>query len=213
MTAKEVSELIDFLKAVYPTYYKSITDEQMEKHLAAWTVVFKPFDARDMFAGARAYISANTTGFPPDPGSIVAYANKVRNPADDGSGIEAWNLVRRAVNSPRDQYQAAFDVLPDTVKKIVGSPATLMAWGNVEEAEFDTVIQSNFLRSYEALVQKQNVERRIPDSLKIALSKPEPKRLAQPKSVEYDDVFDSTEVEMPKAVADRLAALRAKLGQ
>ena len=87
MTAKEVSELIDFLKAVYPTYYKSITDEKMESHLAAWTVVFEPFNARDMFAGARAYISANTTGFPPDPGSIVAYANKVRNPADDGNPV------------------------------------------------------------------------------------------------------------------------------
>lgn len=213
MNGKEVKEMIEFLQAVYPTYYRSLTQEAMDKYLVSWTVVFEPFDARDMFAGCRAYISANTTGFPPDPGSIVAYANKVRNPADDGSGIEAWNLVRRAVNSPRDQYQAAFDVLPDTVKKIVGSPATLMAWGNVEEAEFDTVIQSNFLRSYEALVQKQNVERRIPDSLKIALSRPEPKRIAQPKSVEYDDVFDSTEVEMPKAVADRLAALRAKLRQ
>ena len=75
------------------------------------------------------------------------------------------------------------------------------------------MIQSNFLRSYEALVQKQNVERRIPDSLKIALSRPEPKRIARPKSVEYDDAFDSTEVEMTKSVSDRLAALRKKLGQ
>ena len=35
MTGKEVSELIDFLKAVYPTYYKSITDEKMEKQKQA----------------------------------------------------------------------------------------------------------------------------------------------------------------------------------
>ena len=213
MTIDETSKLIDFFKAVYPNYYKSFTPATMDKHLVALASVYEPFDVHDVFRGAKAFVSADTTGFPPQPGQVIEYANRIKNPSKNGSGIEAWNLVRRAVNSPRDQYQAAFDVLPDTVKKIVGSPATLMAWGNVEETEFDTVIQSNFLRSYEALVQKQNVERRIPDSLKIALSRPEPKRLAQPKSVEYDDAFDSTEVEMPKSVSDRLAALKAKLGQ
>ena len=211
MNGKEVKEMIEFLQAVYPTYYRSLTQEALDKYLVAWTVVFEPFNATDMFAGCRAYISANTTGFPPDPGSIVAYANRVRNPADDGSGIEAWNLVRRAVNSPRDQYQAAFSVLPDTIKKIVGSPATLMAWGNVDESEFDTVIQSNFLRSYEALVKKQNVESRIPDSLKIATSAPEPKRISAPRQVEYDEVFDSTVVDMEESVKDRLERLKARL--
>lgn len=210
MTREETGKILGYIKGAFPKYYYNIDAQTFKQQIITWTDVLEDYPIDRVFMGVKSYISAEKDGFPPSPGQIIEYMHRAENPGNR-SGIEAWALVKKAVNSPRDQYQAAFSVLPVPVQKVLGSPETLASWGNVPTEEFETVIQSNFLRSYESEVRREHTEQKIPEYLRVSLSAPEPKRIEAPRSIEYEDAFDSTEVEMPKSVADRLAELREKL--
>lgn len=212
MTREETGKILGYIKGAFPKYYYNIDAQTFKQQIITWTDVLKDYPIDRVFMGVKSYISAEKDGFPPSPGQIIEYMHRAENPGNR-SGIDAWRLVCRAINSPRDQMKAAFATLPETIQHVLGSPDTLLAWGNVDTEHFETVIQSNFLRSYEAQVRREHIEHKIPENLRISLDRPEPPKIEGPKSVEYDDAFDSTEVEMPKSVSDRLAALKAKLGQ
>ena len=212
MTKEETAKVVFYIKGAYPGYYLKVDADAFKNQIKVWHDILgnEPFDR--VMAGVKSAICAGTNGFPPSLDMVIEYMHRAENPGNR-SGIDAWRLVCRAINSPRDQMKAAFATLPETIQHVLGSPDTLLAWGNVDTEHFETVIQSNFLRSYESQVRREHIEHKIPENLRISLDRPEPPKIEGPKSVEYDDAFDSTEVEMPKSVSDRLAALKAKLGQ
>ena len=63
-------------------------------------------------------------------------------------------------------YREEFDKLPPTLQKAVGTPQTLHDWAVVDSADFQTVIQSNFLRSYRAALEAQKEIDKYPPKLR-----------------------------------------------
>jgi hypothetical protein len=67
---------------------------------------------------------------------------------------EAWALVRKAAsNSFYGQAAKEFDKLPPILQRLVGTPNQLRDWGMMDSNEFNTVVASNFQRSYRARVK------------------------------------------------------------
>lgn len=212
MERDDVKKMVGYMMGAYPGYYSRLQSSAVENQINVWTDIFKDYPVRDVAVGLKAYISAVPGGFPPSPGDIIEFMNRGKNPGNRAA-IEAWNLVRKAVNRPRDQLQAAFDILPEPVKIVVGSPDTLMAWGNVNIEEFETVIQSNFLRSYDATIKRLAIDQKLPEVMRVAAKEAKAQRLTGPRQVEYSEVFDSTEVRKAPETEKALAALRERLGK
>lgn len=94
-----------------------------------------------------------------DPGEFRPTIAKVRRKMHDmvyGRSIsetEAWLLVKNSLNEAQQGPEtlrgakSAWQKLPEDIRKLV-TPKQLLDWNSVEAETLDTVIQSNFMRSY-----------------------------------------------------------------
>ena len=147
-----------------------MNNEQMELQIKVWTDLFSEYSVEAVMSGVRTFATTDASGFPPVPGQIIENMYRVAHLTDD-SAIKAWNLVRRAINMPRDQYGLAYDALPEDVRETLGTKenaiATLTSWGMVPTEQFETVVQSNFLRSYESVKRGRTKEKYMPKKVLV----------------------------------------------
>lgn len=161
MTLDETKKVMAYIAAAYPRYFANVTMESAERQAIPWHDALGEYSAGAVMAGVKGYISADGSGFPPTPGQIIHYIHFTGHPADH-SGTQAWSLVRKAVNCPWDQMEASFQTLPETVRKAVGSAASLKELAMMDSQRFETVAQSNFLRMYDAERRREATEQRLP---------------------------------------------------
>lgn len=165
MKKAEVANCLIYLDAAYPNAYRRFDRERMEILIAVWFNTFSEYPAELVMAGIQGYISSDTSGFPPSPGQVMKVIQNITR-QQDMTGMEAWSLVKKAVNSARDKYEEVFNNLPPLIQKVIGGHHQLLTWGNVREEEFETVIQSNFMRAYEAEKQRQSQIEMIPERIR-----------------------------------------------
>lgn len=151
MTISEFSKIVAALKTVY-TAPGFVPNEQA---LDMWyRLVGKNNDYQTISVAAQMYM---TTGkFPPTPADILECVSKLKAESSYLSEQEAWATVAKACSNGIYGYREEFNKLPPTLQKAVGTPQTLHDWAVVDSADFQTVIQSNFLRSYRAALERQS---------------------------------------------------------
>ena len=165
MKKSETVDCITYLSAAYPGAYKRFTEQKFETLIAVWYNTFSEYPFETVMVGIQGYISTDTSGFPPSPGQVVKVIQDLTAEKEINS-MEAWAIVKKAVNSPRDRMEETFRTLPPLIQKVVGGHHQLMAWGNVNEEEFETVIQSNFMRTYETEKRRQKQIDMLPERIR-----------------------------------------------
>ena len=75
--------------------------------------------------------------------------SKLNGPKELTEG-EAWGTVRKALKNSLYSSIDEFNALPEVVRYAVGSPEMLKSWAQVPLDELETVIQSNFMRTFRA---------------------------------------------------------------
>lgn len=165
MTISEFSKIVAALKTVY-TSPGFIPNEQA---LDMWyRLVGKNNDYQTISVAAQMYM---TTGkFPPTPADILECASKLKAESSYLSEQEAWATVAKACTNGEwieggYSYQKNFDRLPKILQKAVGTPETLRNWSQVDMATMQTVVQSNFLRSYRAALEARKEIDKYPPKL------------------------------------------------
>lgn len=170
MKKSETVDCITYLSAAYPGAYKRFTEQKFETLIAVWYNTFSEYPFATVMVGIQGYISTDTSGFPPAPGQVIKVIQDLTAEKDTNS-MEAWAIVKKAVNSPRDRMEETFRTLPPLIQKVVGGHHQLMAWGNIGEDEFETVIQSNFMRTYETEKKRQKQLQMIPERIRRMIPK------------------------------------------
>lgn len=163
MTRDEATAILAILKTAYPALYKNMSDEEIDDVINLWAAMFQDDNVKVVTEAVRAYIATDTKGFPPIIGQIKEKIRKITHP-QEVTEMEAWDLVRRAIT----YYNAseAFANLPLILKKIVGSSNTLREWALMDVETVNSVIQSNFMRSYKAKVAQEKEYAMLPSSTK-----------------------------------------------
>lgn len=162
MTYDETKSVLAYLAAVYREMTVNRDARQMT---AVWADIFQDDDVRLVTAAAKAYVS--TSKFAPTPADIREKMAQLAE-ARDMSEMEAWNLVSGAARNGYYSAQQEWEKLPEDIRKIV-TPQQLRMWSAMDSAQFETVVQSNFMRSYKALKQDAKWQRALPNALKQAL--------------------------------------------
>ena len=85
--------------------------------------------------------------------------------------MAAWGLVSKALRNGTYGAVEEFNKLPPLVKQAVGMPDNLKNWATSDYQTIETVIQSNFLRTYETVVKRANEINRMPDNIKSLIEK------------------------------------------
>lgn len=166
MTREQVGKLLMTIQAYYPNY----NPPDKEITLNAWRIMLAEYPEELVLQALRACIATNASGFAPDVGQIMSKIQTISQP-QELDGMAAWGLVSKALRNGTYGAVEEFNKLPPLVRQAVGMPDNLKNWATSDYQTIETVIQSNFLRTYETVVKRANEINRMPDNIKSLIEK------------------------------------------
>lgn len=166
MTREETQKILMSMQAAYPNY------KPLDKTIVVntWCELLGEYTYEQVSAALKAYILSDTSGFAPSIGQLVAKIDMLTKPQELNE-MEAWALVRKALKNGIYGAEEEFAKLPPAVQKAVGHPDSIREWAMTETATVETVIQSNFIRTYSAVIRRQQEVSRLPEAMKVMISK------------------------------------------
>lgn len=173
MTLKETAVIFEILKAAYPHSFKQIDDPRVTLNL--WCSMFENETGQEVASAVKVYLSTDTSGFMPSIGMIKKLIAQSRM-ANELTEDEAWTRIRQAASNALYNADAEFDSLPDSLKSVVGSPSQLRDWATMDSETFNSVVASNFRKSYRVRIQAKKEQLMIPQSVQQAM-----KLIGEPK--------------------------------
>lgn len=167
----QTAEMMAILRAAYPRFYVGMTREDASAALNLWHGFFADDDASLVSDAVKAFIASDTKGFPPVVGQIREKLNVI-NQAVHGFELTpqtAWGLVKRAMKDSAYHSAEQFAELPEVVQEVVGSPSQLHEWAVSNDGVSESVIASNFQRSFAARAAVHKEIRMMPGDVKARI--------------------------------------------
>ena len=166
MTREETVKIIRIMVDSYPNYKPNDISETVD----VWQMMLSDYDYNLVAMALKAYILSDTSGFAPSIGQLVAKIQTISQP-QELDGMAAWGLDSKALRNGTYGAVEEFNKLPPLVKQAVGMPDNLKNWATSDYQTIETVIQSNFLRTYETVIKRANEINRMPDNIKSLIEK------------------------------------------
>ncbi|WP_195269226.1 replicative helicase loader/inhibitor [Eubacterium sp. 1001713B170207_170306_E7] len=165
MNRNETLKIMAVIKAAYPYYYSNQSEEDLKTVVSLWQGMLEDYEYPLVSGAVRAFIASDRKGFPPSVGMVL---DKLRlfTTAPELSEMEAWQRLSGAVKNSAWYAKEEFEKLPEDIRGIVGSPASLREWALMDAGTFHSVIQSNFMRSYRACRGRQRALEELPENVR-----------------------------------------------
>ena len=160
MTREDTVSLIRSIVSLYPNW----KPDNMTETVNAWHWVLEDYPASGIKAALQIYIKTNKTGFAPSVSQIIDAMHTPQKNTELTEG-EAWSKVKKAIADSAYHSQERFDELPELVQRTIGGPEMLRVWSQTDSDEVNTVIMSNFQRSYRAMLSRKEYETKVPQHL------------------------------------------------
>jgi hypothetical protein len=166
MNKIEATSLLSIIKTAYPNFYKGA--DEIDNAINLWSMMFAEEPAKIVTEAVKALICV--LKFPPTIADVKTKIYDITHP-ERMTEMEAWAIVNKAVEkySIYETYEnnmKMFDNLPEIVRSTIGNMSQLRAWGQMDRDSYNTVAQSNFMRSFK-VKQQQEIEREmLPESTK-----------------------------------------------
>lgn len=166
MTRDETVKIIRIMCDCYPNYKPSNLSETVD----VWNMMLEEYSYSQISTALKTYVHSDTSGFAPSIGQIMSKIQTISQP-QELDGMAAWGLVSKALRNGTYGAVEEFNKLPPLVKQAVGMPGNLKNWATSDYQTIETVVQSNFLRTYETVVKRANEINRMPDNIKSLIEK------------------------------------------
>lgn len=188
----ETMKIMAVIKGAYPNYYKDMKSADTESIIALWQEMFSDDTYQIVAMAVKSFIATDTKGFPPVIGIIKDWIVKLTAP-NEMSEMEAWNLITKALKNSIYGYKEEFAKLPPLLQQILGSDSQLREWATIDTNELQTVVQSNFMRSYKYRAKSAKEYQALPSEIKVMTDKLTGK-FAMPKLSEFErqELHDGT---------------------
>ena len=149
MNRDDTIKILSVLRGAYPGFYRDITRQEAESTIALWESMFDEEPYELVGAAVKAFIAGDGKGFPPAIGQIKERIRQITSP-QEMTESEAWSYVSKALRNSTYGSEEEFRKLPPEVQAVVHDPDQLRQWAMCEADEVQTVISSNFMRSFRA---------------------------------------------------------------
>ena len=169
MTKRDVAELMTVLQANYPDSFKGQSDVVIEAKVQLWYDFFKDHPKAVVYAAAKAFIATDTKGFMPNIGQINEQMQTLKNPCEMDAA-EAWGYVYRALQNSGYGAVEEFEKLPPLIQRVVGSPNQLREWALMDAEILQSVINSNFQKSFRITQGRHRDFEKLPGDVKTFVS-------------------------------------------
>lgn len=171
MTRDETKKIIMVVVASYPNWKPN----DLSFTVDAWHMMLSEYNYNDIALALKAYITTDTSGFAPSIGQLVNSKFMVER-LTGLNELEAWDMVSKALRDSTYHAEERFAQLPELVQRCVGSPSQLRNWGQSDIKSVETVIQSNFMRTFREMKKRDDTIKALPVEMKEEVYK----RLQEP---------------------------------
>lgn len=159
MDKRETAQVLTILKVAFPTMYKDFNGD-FNDVILVWNEALKEYPLELVKLAVNHIIT--TSKFPPVISDVVERIKKItEKPAL--TEVEAWGHIKKAITNSLYNSQAEWEKLPEEVRCAV-TPELLKDWAMLTYDEVDTVIQSNFMRSYKVKAKNRSEMQMLPQS-------------------------------------------------
>lgn len=160
MTDKETQIIL----AMIETNWQKFPNQRAAESL--WAEAFREDPFPLVRTAVMALINSDSGDFRPNIAKVrrkmhdIVYGERI-------SETEAWQLIKAGMHEAQSEPEtlggarSAWAKLPEDIRKLV-SPRQLLDWNSVETVQLDTVIQSNFMRSYREVRDRQYSRESVP---------------------------------------------------
>lgn len=164
MTLQDTADMMSIIRAAYPRFYANVSDADAGAALNLWHSMFEGDDAELVRDALTAFIASDTKGFPPVPGQIREKLGIIQEATYGFEMTEqaAWSMVTRALRDSAYHSAERFAELPEDIQRCVGSASQLHDWAVSDDDALQSVVASNFMRSYRAIAAKRREIRSMP---------------------------------------------------
>ena len=166
MTREETVKIIRIMCDCYPNYKPNNLSETVD----VWNMMLEEYSYSQISMALKTYVHSDISGFAPSIGQLIGKIQTISQP-QELDGMAAWGLVSKALRNGTYGAVEEFNKLPPLVRQAVGMPDNLKNWATSDYQTIETVIQSNFLRTYETVVKRANEINRMPDNIKSLIEK------------------------------------------
>ncbi len=163
MTREETKKIIRIMCDSYPNYKPNNLAETIE----VWTMMLEEYTYQQISVALKSYILADTSGFAPSVGQLVAKVQTFTQPQELNE-MEAWALVSKAIRNSSYNSVEEYAKLPLTVQKAAGLPDQLRTWATDEKYN-EQVAMSQFVKAYKIEVSKQEEFKKLPIGIQKAV--------------------------------------------
>ena len=194
MDRLETLKIMAVLRGAYPRYYASVSREDLETVVALWVEMFSEEPYEIVAAAVKALIVGDVKGFPPHIGAVKERIHQLTQP-HEMTELEAWGYVAKAVRNSLYNSREEFEKLPPLVQRLVGSPNQLRTWAMIDTDSLETVVQSNFMRSFKNRAQSVKDHEKLPASVKaIAGRLSTGMQMPELPAAEWEEPYDNHEL-------------------
>lgn len=165
MTREDTIKILSVLRGAYPAFYRDITKQEAEATIALWESMFDEEPYVVVAAAVKAFISGDGKGFPPSIGQIKERIRLITQP-EEMTEQEAWSYVTKAIRNSTYGSAEEFAKLPPEVQAVVHDPGQLRQWALTDVSEIETVVASNFMRSFRAKQKSMREYLALPTEVK-----------------------------------------------
>ena len=205
MTRDETRKILMVMQASFPNYHPV----DPAATLNTWELMLQEYTYEQISMALKAYILADTTGFAPSIGQLVEKVSVICAP-NELNELEAWALVSKALRNGYYGAEQEFKKLPSLVQKAVGQPSQLRQWSQTDSESVENVIQSNFIRTYRAVLKREHDVFKMPSEIRNKISSNNPQRMAIEGNDEFlikqQDIYKDC-VPMPERLKERMKNL------
>lgn len=190
MTRQETLMLMSTLRAAYPQYYSKQGVEDAKAAVNLWHMMFADDDAALVSAAIKTFIATDASGFPPTIGQIKSKLDMIQREAYGGGELtpmEAWGMVQRAIRNSAYNAAEEFAKLPDTVRAVIGSASALHDYAQMDAETVNSVVSSNFQRSFLARRDHVIEMRMLPGDVKQLIESEQFKAISGKMAAVLDD--------------------------
>lgn len=165
MTRRETGIIMDILTTAYPQFYAGKDAPDPQKTINLWTEMFAEDDVRLVAAAVKTLIASDEKGFPPHIGAVKSKLRQITE-RDRMTEIEAWGLVSKALKRGAYNAKQEFEKLPPNLQRLVGTPNQLREWAVMDADTVQSVVASNFQRSFRVRDQADRDYQALPSDVK-----------------------------------------------
>lgn len=150
----------------YPNYKPNNISETVD----VWCMMLEDYNYNQISVALKAYVTSDTSGFAPSIGELIAKIQMISQPQELNE-MEAWSLVSKALRNGTYGAVEEFSRLPPTVQEAVGNPDNLRNWATSDYKAIETVIQSNFIKTYRSVTSRAEEIKRVPAEIQKLIEK------------------------------------------